>query len=120
MGNMMDNIKTKGAEMKGEVENAARHLKDDITGKDYGDVAAQKRGENQARNGVVGAAEREAANRAADQKRDGAIPRKPDGSVDTKAAELRGQARNEMKHQNKEEEKGFKKETNRIDRVNRQ
>ena len=110
MANTWDKIKNKGAELKGEVKNEYQNMKDDMSGRDHKDEAAYRRGETQAMRGTSGAVDREARDRATDSvtDRNSPIERNLDGSVDTKAAEARGMAKNEMKHQNKQEEKGYK------------
>ena len=109
MGDTWDKIKNKTAEIKGEVKNEYEHLKEDVTGKDYSDDAAYRRGERQARSGITGAAVRDEKDRATDAIKDTDAPirRNFDGSVNTDAAEMRGKLKNEAKHQNKEEQKGF-------------
>lgn len=108
MGDTWDKVKNKSAEMKGEMKNEFKNLKNDIKGEDYAGEQAYRRGEKQAMAGVRGAAERYDNNSVTEDIVDrSGITRNLDGTVNTDAAELRGEVKNQIKHENKEEKKGF-------------
>ena len=109
MSETWDKVKNKGAEIKGEVKNEFENIKKDFSDKDQAGDKAYARGTAQAAAGIAGTAARgatEAAkDRIVDQKDN--IPRKSDGSVDTQEAELRGVLKNQVKHLNSQEKKGY-------------
>ena len=103
MGETWDKIKNKGAEIKGEIKNEYKNVKEDLSGKDHSGDAAYNRGVDKAMSGNTPSVDHDTRNAV----KDTAIPRNTDGSVDTKTAEMKGQIKNEMKHQDKEEKKGY-------------
>ena len=109
MSETWDKVKTKGAEIKGEVKNEFENIKKDFNDRDHAGDKAYVRGAAQAASGIAGTAARDASAAAKDRivdQKDG-IPRKSDGSVDTQEAELRGVLKNQVKHLDNQERKGY-------------
>jgi len=109
MSETWDKVKNKGAEIKGEVKNEFENIKKDFNDRDKAGDRAYERGTAQAAAGIAGTAARDTTeavkNNIVGQK-DG-IPRKSDGSVDMQEAELRGVLKNQVKHLDNQEKKGY-------------
>ena len=109
MGDTWDKVKNKGAEIKGEIKNEFDNAKKDFNDEDSAGDKAYVNGVAQAVSGMKGTIKRDATEAAKDTfvDRERPIPRKSDGSVDTEEAERRGEVKNQVKHLNKEEKKGY-------------
>ena len=97
MSETTSKIKSKGAEVKGEIKSAAGHARSDMADKGH--------------RGTAGTTER-AAHVVA--KRGATASRKTEEHAEPKATGARGQVKGEMNHGHKEETKNAKKESPRV------